>query len=164
MVEVGLFRDERIELLQGVLVEMSPQGAKHSATVQRLNKVLLRALDPRAEVRIQSPFAAMDDSEPEPDVAIVAPGDYDEAHPCEAWLIVEVADSSLAKDRGLKAGLYAASSVPEYWIVNLEDRAIEVHWDIIGGRYARVAPFRLGESIALQAFPDVQIEVSDILR
>jgi Uma2 family endonuclease len=164
LVDLGMFSDERVELLYGVLVEMSPIRPRHGGTVQRLNRLLLLALDPRAAVRIQSPFAASDGSEPEPDVCVVPPGDYDDAHPTEAHLIVEVADSSLTKDRGIKAKLYAECGVPEYWVVNLVDDLIEVHTDIVRGVYTKVIPRRRGDEVALERFPDVRIAVSDVLR
>ena len=94
MVALGLFEDERVELIDGVVLCMSPEGAPHGATIQRLNQILVLALYPRAAVRVQSSFAASDGSEPEPDVAVVRAGDYDDAHPSKADLIIEVADDS----------------------------------------------------------------------
>jgi Uma2 family endonuclease len=164
MVAMGMFTGERVELLHGVVIEMTPIDPPHGGAVQRLTRILLLALDPRAAVRVQSPFAASDHSEPEPDLAVVPPGDYDDAHPGEAYLLVEVAASSLTKDRGVKAALYASCGVPEYWVVNLVDQLIEVHTDIVRGTYARVVAFRKGERITLQRFPDVSIAVSDALR
>jgi Uma2 family endonuclease len=164
MVEEGLFRDERIELLQGVLIEMSPQGARHAATVQRLTARLVAPLIGRAEARIQLPLAVSHDSLPEPDVAIVEPGDYDRAHPTTAFLVVEVAESSLNKDRLVKADLYAAAGVQEYWLVDLAGGLIEVRTDPVSGRYTCETPARPGQSLRLRVFADVEIAVSDILR
>jgi len=164
MVEAGLFRDERVELLRGLLVEMSPQDPRHSAPIDRLTELLVLALAPRARVRVQLPVALSEDSEPEPDLAVVAAGDYDTEHPTHALLVIEVAGSSLRKDRGLKASLYAEAGVPEYWIVDLAGGLVEVYTDIVGGVYARMTPFRPGESIRLVAFPDTVVAVSDILR
>jgi Uma2 family endonuclease len=164
MVDEGLFEDERIELLKGAIVEMSPQGAPHAAIVQRLTTRLVLALAGRAEVRIQLPLAVSDDSLPEPDVAVVAAGDYDQSHPTTAFLVVEVADSSLNKDRLIKAELYARAAVPEYWIANIATRSIEVHSEPLGGRYARVTPCRVGEAVRMISFGDVEIQVADILR
>ncbi|HET6147681.1 MAG TPA: Uma2 family endonuclease [Polyangia bacterium] len=164
MVDQGLFHDERIELLRGAIIEMSPQGPPHAAVVQRLNTRLVIALAGRAEVRVQLPLAVTDDSLPEPDVALVAPGDYDAGHPTTAFLVVEVADSSLNKDRLIKAELYARAGVPEYWIANIAAGVIEAHTDQVGDRYTRITPFRPGETLRLRAFPDVEIPVSSILR
>ncbi len=163
LVETGLLRDERVELLYGSIVQMSPIGAPHSGTVQYLTELLVLALQGRASVRIQLPFAANDSSEPEPDVAVVPPGRYVDDHPSVASLIVEVADSSLKLDREIKARLYAESGVPEYWVVNLVDRLIEVHTHIVRGAYTRVTPYQPGEAIRLQRFSDVEVAASSVL-
>src|SRR4051812_8621315 len=84
MIELGLFQDERVELIRGVLVKMSPQAAPHASTVQKLNQLLMTRLQGRFTVRIQSPLALSDDTEPEPDVAVVALGDYEVEHPTTA--------------------------------------------------------------------------------
>ena len=97
-------------------------------------------------------------------MAVVPLGDYDTAHPTQAYLIIEVAESSLATDRGKKLRLYAACGVPEYWIVNLVDRCIEVHTSLAAGGYARVETFVHGQSIRLSAFPDVELRVADVLE
>ena len=163
LVEAGLLRDEHVELLYGSIVRMSPIGAPHSGTVQRLTELLVLALHGRAAVRIQSPVAAGTESEPEPDVAVVPPGRYVDDHPSEVWLIIEVAESSLATDRGTKARLYAEAAVEEYWVVNLVDRLVEVHTHIVRGAYTRVTPYRVGETVCSTRFPDLQIAVGDIL-
>ncbi|HUH02596.1 MAG TPA: Uma2 family endonuclease [Kofleriaceae bacterium] len=163
LVEIGMFQDERVELLHGVVIAMTPAHPAHGGAVQQLNRLLVLALDPRAAVRVQSSFAASDGSEPEPDIAVVPSGRYRDAHPDQAHLIVEVSDSSLNKDRTVKARLYAECGVPEYWIVNLVDALIEVHTDIVRGTYAKVIPYRQGEKIALLRFPDVTIAVDEIL-
>ncbi|HVH43834.1 MAG TPA: Uma2 family endonuclease [Labilithrix sp.] len=163
MVELGFFRNERVELLYGVIVRMSPHGPPHDSAIQRLNELLVPALVGRASVRIQSAFAASDGSEPEPDIAIVPRGDYRAAHPARAFALIEVADSSLETDRGPKAKLYAEGGVEEYWVVNVRDGIVEVHSDIVRGSYTRTVPYRRGARIALAAFPDVEISVDDIL-
>ncbi len=164
MVKEGFFGDERVELVEGVIIEMSPHGAPHAATVQRLTSKLVSLLIGRAEVRIQLPLAVSDESLPEPDVAVVAPGDYDKGHPTASSLVVEVADSSLNKDRLVKAGLYARAGVPEYWIADVASAVIEVHWEPVAGRYTRITPARAEDMIRLRAFPDIEIRVADILR
>jgi len=160
----GLFENERVELIQGVIVQMSAKGPTHEAVIQRLHEMLVLALHGRASVRSQSPFAASDLSEPEPDVAVVPRGDYFDDHPNQAHLLVEVSDSSLRYDRGSKAKLYAECGVPEYWIVNLVDRLVEVHSDIVRGEYRKVVPHGASETIAPQAFPDLAIALSKLLR
>jgi Uma2 family endonuclease len=164
LVKLGAFQDERIELIEGVLVAMSPIGPPHDSTVQRLNRLLILALEGRAGVRCQSSFAALEFSEPAPDFTVVPSGDYDLDHPSEAYLIIEVAESSLAMDRGKKLRLYASCAVPEYWVVNLPERCIEVYTGPSPGAYARVERYERGQSIPLVAFPDVTFAVSDILK
>jgi Uma2 family endonuclease len=163
MVEAGVFGEDRVELLYGVIVDMPPKGAPHDSAIQRLTKLLLPAVLGRAEVRVQSAFAASDGSEPEPDVAIVPPGEYRDAHPTQALLLIEVADSSLPVDRGIKAQLYAESGVPEYWVVNVRDAIVEVHTEIVRGVYTHVKPYRAGDRVALLRFPEVEIAVADVL-
>ncbi len=144
MVEAGLFVDERIELLDGFLVRMTPIGSPHSSAVDRLMHTFVVALDGGAHVRVQGPFAASDDSEPEPDVAVYPLGSYRREHPSQALLVIEVADSSLAIDRRVKAPLYARANVPEYWIVDVNDEAIEVYSDPREGRYQNVVRHQPG--------------------
>lgn len=163
MVALGWFQDERIELLQGALVTMSPQGSRHAQVLSRLVRLLVTALGTRAEVRPQCPLAVAGDSEPEPDIAVVAPGEYREAHPTTALLVVEIADASLQKDRGLKARLYAACGIPEYWIVNLVEGVIEVHTQPQGQIYRHIARSGPGATIPLVAFPDFALAVDDAL-
>ena len=164
LVSLGAFQDERIELLEGVLVAMSPVGAPHSSAVRRLTRLLVLTLEGRAAVLCQSPFAALEFSEPEPDFAVVPLGDYDTDHPSEAFLIIEVADSSLALDRGKKLRLYAHCGVPEYWVVNLPERCIEVYTQPSPGAYGHVERYERGQSIRLLTFSDLSFAVSDVLK
>ena len=163
MVTLGLFEGERVELLYGVIVRMPPKGPPHDSAIQRLTKLLLPRLLGRAALRVQSAFAASDGSEPEPDLAIVPDGEYRDAHPATAFLLIEVADSSLQVDRVTKAKLYAESGVPEYWVVNVRDSIIEVHTDIVRDAYIRVSPYRAGERLRLSHFADIEILVDDVL-
>ena len=164
LIRLGAFRDERIELLDGTLVQMSPIGPPHCATIDRLNALLSAAFVAKARVRIQGSFAAGDLSEPEPDVAVVPLADYDDAHPDRAHLIVEVAESSLAKDRGRKARLYAECLVPEYWVVNLVNRSVEVHCEPMSGSYQLVTVYERGSRIALREFPEVVLAVDEFVK
>jgi Uma2 family endonuclease len=164
LVDAGVFDDERVELLDGAIVEMSPQSALHAATIRRLTKTLVLAAADRAEVCPQLPFAASDVSLPEPDLALVPPGASDEAHPDRALLVVEVALASLRKDRLLKTEIYARAGVPEYWIVNLAERVVEIHTSPRDGAYAAVRAVGRTETIRLVALPDVAVAVSDFLK
>jgi Uma2 family endonuclease len=162
MIELGMFEDERVELIQGVLVKMSPQRAPHASTVARLNQLLMARLQGRFGLRVQSPLALSDDSEPEPDIAVVAVGDYDTEHPSAALLVVEVAETTLRRDRG-KAAVYALARIPEYWIVNLANRTVEVHSSPDGDRYAEVRTMRSGDLLRPAQLIDVAIAVAEIL-
>jgi Uma2 family endonuclease len=162
LVALGFFEDENVELLYGVLVQMTPQDPPHSSVVQRLTTLLVPPLVGRAEVRIQLPFAASDDSEPEPDVAIVPAGDYRARHPHEAWLVIEVAHSSHRKDRSVKSRLYAECEVAEYWIVDVAARAVEVYTEPNDGNYKTTVVRRSGDELAPGRFPDLILRVDDL--
>jgi Uma2 family endonuclease len=164
LVALGVFQDERIELLDGALYEMSPIGISHNFAVQELNEQLVLALHGRAKVRPQMSFAASELSEPEPDITVTPLVSWDSEQANQAHLIIEVAESSLAIDRGRKCRLYASCSVPEYWIVNLPERCIEVYTAPEGHAYARVESYGPGQAIRLGAFSDVEVRVSDVLR
>jgi Uma2 family endonuclease len=163
LVELGAFQGEHIELLEGVLVPMSPIGPPHGSSIQKLNALLVPVLAGRAAVRIQSPFAALELSEPEPDVTVVPLGEYADAHPDRAHLIIEVAESSLSVDRGIKQRLYAACGVPEYWIVNLVERRLEVHRQPTGSRYGSRAVLEAGATVTPIAAGGANGPVSDLL-
>lgn len=164
MVELGLFQGEHIELIDGELRRMSSIGPPHTSTVDRLNERLVLALVGRARVRVQGPFAADELSEPEPDLTVLPLADYDAAHPSVAHLIVEVAESSLSYDRGRKARLYAECGVPEYWIVNLVSRVVEVHREPGADGYGQMSVHPKGSRLQLLAFPDVELAIDDFLR
>jgi Uma2 family endonuclease len=164
LVELGTFDDERVELLSGVLVQMSPQGAEHSSVVSELATLLIVALGSRAKVRTHSPLALSEESEPEPDIAVVLPADYTRELPTTALLVIEVADSSLRKDRQLKAALYAAAGVAEYWIVNLAERVVEVQRAPKDRGYENVTRHDPDQNLRVAAFADVELAVSQFLR
>ena len=162
LVRRGALEGAHVELLYGQVVSMSPIGGPHRYSVRHLARALIGALGDRANVEVQASFAAPDESEPEPDILVVPPGDYLDAPPSTAWLIVEVADSSLARDRA-KAALYASAGVTEYWIVNLREDAIEVYREPEGWDYRRVTRHGRGERMALAAFPEVEVYVEEVL-
>src|SRR5215467_13899211 len=128
LVDLGMFEGERLELLDGLLVLREPQGSPHAATVSLIGQVVATAFGPGWHPRLQMPLALDDDSEPEPDVAVVTgvPREYLGAHPATAALAVEVAEATLRLDR-VKSGLYARAGIQDYWIVNLVERVLEVH-------------------------------------
>jgi Uma2 family endonuclease len=139
-------------------------GPPHSSCVQKLAALLLPPLVGRATVRLQSPFAALDTSEPEPDVAVVPVGDYDTEHPSEAYLIIEVSESSLARDRGIKQRIYAASGVPEYWIVDVRTKCIDVYRDPREEGYRSHERITHAGTVVPSCFPDVVVAVRDVVR
>ncbi len=160
-----------IELIDGYLVEMSPNHPPHASTVNRLSETLLLALRGRAILRTQSPVSLVaQGSEPEPDVAVVKPAHrrYAKRHPGpeDIHLLCEVADSSLAYDRKVKLDLYARAGIGEYWIINLSDRVLEVYRQpvVVGRRAAYQVRLELlpNQRIAPLAFPDVEIALRDI--
>jgi Uma2 family endonuclease len=131
LVELGAFDREPIELIGGQLVVAEPQSPYHAGYIRRADYALRAVLPSGWVVSVQSPVALDDDSEPEPDLVVAAggPDDYLDAHPAAPVLVVEVAESSLVFDRRAKGSLYARAGIPEYWIVNLVDRVLEVFRD-----------------------------------
>jgi len=163
LVERGLLADSRVELLLGALVDVTPQGPLHANVVRRLGERLVRELSRDVHTRVQSPLALSDASEPEPDLAVVPAGDYDTAHPDRALLVVEVADTSLQKDRGIKTALYAMAGIPEFWLVNLAEKIVEVHRQPSAGRYADIQRVGIDGLLEPVQFRGLKIPVSDIL-
>jgi Uma2 family endonuclease len=162
LVGEGFFGDDKVELLEGVVIERSPQGPDHADPIDLLAEILIRALGDRARVRIQNAFAASDRSEPEPDIAVVPPGRYKRAHPREAYLVIEVAKSSLKKDTGIKARIYAEAAVPEYWVIDVEAETVAVHTRPRDGAYDDKKTYAKGDRIAPGRFPDVAVPLDDL--
>lgn len=158
MVDLGFFEAERIELLGGLLIAREPQGTYHSEAISRLSACFTIALQGRAVVRSQLPFALGDDSEPEPDLALVPPGSYQGAHPTTALLIVEVADTSLLKDEKIKGALYASGAIDEYWIVDVRAQCILRFRDADRRQWQRWDRIERG-TISPVAFPDVAVSL-----
>ena len=161
MVEIGLFEDERVELLEGFLISMSPIGPDHDEIVTRLNERFVQALGKHARVRPQCTFVT-ESSAPQPDLAVVAPRDYRSGHPDDAYLVVEVARSSLKKDRGVKARVYARAGVAEYWVVNLVDSQVEAFREPGAKGYGRVDIYRSGDRIECEARPEILLDVTEL--
>jgi len=173
LVKSGFFNeDEPIELLGGQLIVAEPKGSPHSTAVALTAEALRLAFGPGWLVRVQDPIALDAESEPEPDVAVV-PGrarDYLAEHPARPALLVEVAESSLAFDRGHKGSLYARAGIADYWIVNLVDAVLEVYRAPaldrsaeFGWRYLDVQALRPVATVAPLARPDVTVAVADLL-
>jgi Uma2 family endonuclease len=173
LISLGIFRPgQHLELLGGHLIVSEPQSSLHSAAVGLVDEALGACFGPGWAVRVQMPIALDDESEPEPDVAVVVGThrDYAAAHPTRPALLVEVADSSLSDDRGTKAALYARAGIADYWILNLVDRVLEVCRDPVtaamqssGWRYRDIAVLRPGTAVAPLSRPDATVEVAAIL-
>lgn len=162
----GFFGNQRVELLNGVIVEkMSPMGYRHGEAVDRLVETFILFAKARYRVRSQAPFILSEDSMPEPDVCLYQKPKALRHHPKteHLFLAIEVADSTLRYDRGDKKGAYALQGIPEYWILNLQGNSLEVHRDPVGDQY--VTSFTLGveDSASPLAFPDIQLRVGDYI-
>ena len=166
-VDAGVFiPEDRVELLDGLLVARMPQNRPHRVSTIVLSELLRGVFGADAHVQEEKPVALSDVSEPEPDIAVVlgSPRDYDpHPGPDALLLVVEVSDTTLADDRTRKLSLYAAAGVAEYWIVNLRDACLEVHRDPRGDAYATRTVYVPGESAAPLARPDASIPVSELL-
>jgi len=167
MIEAGILdEDDRVELINGEIVTVSPQQSPHATGVTLVADELRLAYSRDYTVRTQLPLALDPDSEPEPDVAVVVgkPRDYLKAHPTTAILVVEVADTSLSKDRTEKVQLYARHGISEYWIQNVVDECLEVYRDPdpAGETYQTKLTLRRGDTITPPKGINA-IEVADIL-
>lgn len=158
----GFFENERVELIRGIVVEKSPIGPRHANPLDLLVEKLVPPLVGRARVRVQQPFAATDDSELEPDLAIVPPGQYADSHPSRAFLVIEIAETSLDYDRETKGPIYAAAGGPEYWVVNVGERCIEVFDHPVQGGDTRQRRFDGDASLTIPGFTDVSVRVDEL--
>ena len=168
MAETGILsEDDRVELIEGEIVETSPIGSRHAACVRRLDALFNRMLGETAQVSAQNPILIDDYSQPEPDVALLKPRPdyYSEEHPAarDVLLVVEVADTSVEYDRQVKAPLYARAGVGEMWLVNLQEDAVEVYTRPENGAYRDRKQFKRGDSISLTVIPGLTVGVEDIL-
>ena len=173
LIDLGLFQPgEAIELIGGELMVAEPQGAAHYTAIRKTAKALEAAFGPGWEVRTEGPIGLDDDSEPEPDVAVVpgSPDDYGRAHPSRPVLTVEVAEASLAADRQRKGSLYARAGLADYWVLNLVDRVLEVYREPVtdsvapfGWRYARSEVLDIAARVTPLAAPASSVAVSQLL-
>jgi Uma2 family endonuclease len=173
LVDAGIFGpDDRVELLDGLLIAREPQGGRHATVVGLVAAALEKAFGRGFHVREEKPIALDERSEPEPDVAVVPGGlrDYVSAHPSRPVLVVEVADSSLSLDRLRKGGLYARAGIADYWVVNLTDEVLEVYRDPVtgpaksgGSRYNSVRLLRRSAIVTPLSAPRARIRVEALL-
>jgi Uma2 family endonuclease len=168
MIETGILtEDNRVELIRGEIVPKMPIGSRHAAITKRLIRLIGPQVQGRAILGAQDPIR-LADSEPEPDLAVLQTrlDDYEAGHPVTAdvFALVEVADSSLDRDRDEKAPLYAENGIPEYWIVDLDSDTVLVHRSPRpDGTWASVSAHGRGDTLDIAALPGVAIAVADIL-
>jgi Uma2 family endonuclease len=162
-----LTEDDRVELVEGEIAEMAPIGSRHQACVDRLNELFARHMAQRAVIRVQGPIRLGEHSEPQPDLALLRrrPDFYAASHPGsrDSLLVVEVAETSASYDREVKLPLYGRYDIPEVWLIDLEGDRIEVYREPSLAGYRHVRTLRRGQSLAPQAFPDLELAVGTIL-
>lgn len=167
MGRVGILcEDARVELIEGEIIEMTPIGGRHAWCVNVITRILITLLGERAFVSIQNPVRLDDQSEPQPDVAVLRPEAErrrDVPHASEALVLIEVADSSLAHDRRNKLPLYAKSGIPEVWIVDLTRDRVEVYREPGRDGYGSLTVHERDGVLSPLAFPDIAIRCEEIL-
>jgi len=168
MVEVGLLsEDSRVELIRGEIIETGAISISHAATIRRLIALLSQAFGEQVILSVYNPVWLDDESLPQADIAalIFIDNFYGDRHPGpdDVLLLIEVADSSLSYDRRVKSSLYGAAGIAEYWIVNLPERQIEVYRESRPNGYRAITIYTSGETVSPLAFPDVVVNVDDIL-
>jgi Uma2 family endonuclease len=168
MAEVGILgSEERVELIDGEIIQMSPIGDKHLGCVNIANDLFTAAFRGRAVVSVQNPLRLKDYTEPEPDVVLLKPrsdryrGKHPEAE--DALLVLEIADTTLRYDREVKLSRYAKAGVPEVWIENLQDDALLVYRDPEQERFQTTLTIQRGGTVAVLVFPDVIFSVDELL-
>ena len=168
MARVGILTEsDRVELIEGEIVEMSPIGSRHQAIVDELAYIFFNAVGDRARVRIQGPLRLADVTEPQPDVQLLTQRDdrYVDGHPTQvdALLVVEVSDTSLAYDRNYKSAVYSMRGVPELWILDVNRPRLFVMREPAELGYRVVMELEVGDTIAPLALPDLSFAVADLL-
>ena len=168
MARVGILTEsDRVELIEGEIVELFPNGSRHQAIIDEIGHLFVSAVDARARVRIHGPLRLADITEPQPDVQLLVPRDdfYVGGHPTQldALLVVEVADTSLAYDRNYKSAVYSMRGVPELWILDVNRPRLFVMREPAELGYRVVMELEAGDAIAPLALPDLSFAVSDLL-
>jgi len=168
MGQIGIFsEDDRVELVCGEIIEMSPIGERHAACVDFLTQFITLRLRRDAIVRVQNPVQLDDYSEPQPDIAVLKRRDdfYRRAHPRpeDVLLVIEVSDSPLEYDRKVKTPLYAGAGIPEAWLVNLPEERIEVYSDPAGGEYQTARSYARRQKLQSHTLTSLRLSVSQVL-
>lgn len=168
MGQAGIFSpEERVELVCGEIIKMSPIGKRHAAVVGRLTRVLTLLLQHVALVWVQNPIRLDDYSEPQPDLVVLKfrPDFYENSLPTpeDVLLVIEVSDTTLDYDRKVKVPLYARSAIPETWVVNLPEERIEVYADPVGGAYQTADSYASDEELQASALAALRLSVAEVL-
>ncbi len=168
MARTGILRqDDRVELIDGEIVDMPPIGPEHAGSVRDLDELFASRFNDVAQVSVQSPIRLDPYNEPQPDLALLRrrPDSYRSGHPRpgDVVLLIEVADSTLATDRAVKMPLYAGFGIAETWIVDLRHDVVLIHREPSPGGYRVTRTAQRGEQVAPIAFPDREIAVDDLL-
>jgi len=168
MAEAGiLHEDDRVELIEGEIIKMSPINAPHAGHVTRLNRLFTKRLGDKVLLSVQNPIRLGDDTEPQPDVTLLKPraDDYTKSHPkpADVLLVIEVSDSTVDYDRNVKAPLYARAKIPEMWMANLPEKRLEVFRDPSPKGYKTRQLLEQDDMISPLAFPEITFRVSEIL-
>jgi Uma2 family endonuclease len=168
MGQAGVFAPgARVELIEGEVIDMAPIGTRHASAVKRLNALLSASVHGRAIVAVQDPLRLSDASEPEPDLMLLSPRAdfYAHAHPSAAdvLLLIEVSDTTVAYDRGVKLDLYARHGVPEVWIVDLDNNLIRFFRGNDGSAYSDITASETPRATPVAALPGVTIDLSGLL-
>jgi Uma2 family endonuclease len=168
MGEVGIISpNDRVELLDGEIIKMSPIGSLHAACTKRINKLIMPLIQDVAILGVQDPVEISDYSEPEPDISVLKYREdfYASSHPksSDILLIIEVADSTLESDRRDKLPKYARAGIAETWLVNLPKELIEVHTNPVKGIYQNIRLYQRDDIISSQVLPQIKVVVDEIL-
>jgi Uma2 family endonuclease len=166
IIATGLLNERKVELICGEIIEMSPEGAPHSSYCGEITEYLRKILGDRAKVREAHPITLPNNSEPEPDIAIVKTRStlYRDRHPYpeDIFWLIEIANSTLAKDVSIKKDLYANAGIEEYWVLNLAESVLVVFRDLTRSGYQSTTSFTSG-MISPLAFPDISIDIQKLL-
>ncbi|BAZ86808.1 Uma2 family endonuclease [Dolichospermum compactum] len=167
MAESGILSEnDRLELIRGEMIDMSPIGTRHAGCVLFLSNLLILLLGGRALINVQNPVELDETSEPQPDIALLKPRPdfYRNSHPQpeDIFLLIEVADTTVKYDREVKIPLYAEANIPEVWLVDVNQEVVEVYRNPLQGVYQDVQKLVKNEILSILAFPDVHINVSEI--
>lgn len=168
MIESGVFDEtDRIELLNGVIIEKMPKGTKHSAVTDRAARVFYRYFGENVFIRNQNPIWLDEFSEPEPNIVVAAPkeDEYENSHPTpgDIFLILEVSDSTLDYDRNTKGAAYSRAGIVEYMVLNIREKTLEDYREPGADGFQSKQTYRAGQNFNLVAFPEVSLQVSDFL-